>query len=580
MKASVRRSQLITTYGVGALVAVGDESAMVLGVDFWPEEQGRDDTRRIEEPRLQPRGMSLQLPPGGASDNLFATRSRRDIPVTRFPRWYYCSNPSCRRLDLFSRLSVRGNREGKCRCDNSYPLVPSRFVAICPRGHIEDFPYWAWVHAGRNVQESSGSHRLQLLVDGSSGALSATKIWCMDCEIGRSMEGSFDRHALLGVKKCSGAMPWLGVESSPCDDALRVSQRGASNVWFPIVRSAISIPPWSEDVQRFVQQHWDTLSMSTNDETLRDIIKHLLSRSGRTHSEEEVLAAIRDRKGEDDDLERDDATIRAEEFAALCRGRKETPGAEFVAEREDPPEELRDQIELLTVVKRLKEVRVLTGFTRADPSMGEGRVASLGSKVNWLPAIPIFGEGVFLKLRESALEEWERSLPVAERSQQLQQRWSSSFFHSDNGPDVSPRFLLAHVLAHALINQWSLEGGYPAASLRERVYAGPNGTGLLIYTAAADSAGSLGGLIAQGESRRLASGVAEAVRRYAWCSSDPVCAETEAQGAEGLNLAACHCCALLPETSCEHRNTLLDRALLVGLPDDRGFGFFSSMLNE
>ena len=91
---------------------------------------------------------------------------------------------------------------------------------------------------------------------------------------------------------------------------------------------------------------------------------------------------------------------------------------------------------------------------------------------------------------------------------------------------------------------------------------------------------SLGGLIAQGVTDRLDQALTAAIDRAAWCSADPVCMEAEGQGVDALNLAACHACALLPETSCEEMNILLDRGLLIGVPDDRDTGFFASLLTE
>ena len=97
---------------------------------------------------------------------------------------------------------------------------------------------------------------------------------------------------------------------------------------------------------------------------------------------------------------------------------------------------------------------------------------------------------------------------------------------------------MLHTLAHVLISQLSLECGYPAASLRERIYASERMAGLLVYTAAADSAGSLGGLIAQSEPQRLAASSGDAIVRAGWCSADPLCMESEASGVDSLNLAA------------------------------------------
>jgi hypothetical protein len=139
---------------------------------------------------------------------------------------------------------------------------------------------------------------------------------------------------------------------------------------------------------------------------------------------------------------------------------------------------------------------------------------------------------------------------------------------------------MIHTFAHVLIDQMSLDAGYPVASLRERLYVDEDMRGLLIYTATSDSAGSLGGVVAQGASERLEGLVREGVNRAAWCSADPVCIEARVTGADGLNVAACHACALLPEVSCEERNMLLDRALLVGTPETPELGYFVELLED
>src|SRR5689334_2488646 len=127
-KGSVRRSQLITTYGVGAIVAVEDESFMVAGIDRWPV--GSPD---LHEPRLE-RELGVQgfaAPP--------ATDDDTDIPVIRFPKMMSC--PSCKRLA--SQRHFTGFGGTTCN-DCEVALVPSRFIVVCERGHIDDFPYFHW----------------------------------------------------------------------------------------------------------------------------------------------------------------------------------------------------------------------------------------------------------------------------------------------------------------------------------------------------------------------------------------------------------------------------------------------------
>ena len=198
----------------------------------------------------------------------------------------------------------------------------------------------------------------------------------------------------------------------------------------------------------------------------------------------------------------------------------------------------------------------------------------------WLPAIEVKGEGLFLRWDEQSLAAWEASPTVRQRLRALAERHRALAEHrgAKQPRPVTPRLVLIHTFAHVLIDQMSLDAGYPAASLRERLYVDDDMRGLLIYTATSDSAGSLGGIVAQGAPDRLASLVREAVNRAAWCSADPVCIEATATGADGLNMAACHACTLLPEVSCEERNMLLDRALIVGTPTEPQLGYFVALL--
>jgi hypothetical protein len=238
------------------------------------------------------------------------------------------------------------------------------------------------------------------------------------------------------------------------------------------------------------------------------------------------------------------------------------------------------------LAKRLREVRALQTFTRVDePSPSDDilrRSPLSGRRLDWLPAIEVSGEGVFLRLDDEKLRRWEELAGPTLRAEHIRDNHNALLRErAAEGAKViptspsSPRFLLVHTLAHILINEWSLDGGYPAAALRERLYVGKDMAGLLIYTATSDSAGSLGGIVAQGDPKRLRTALASALHRAEWCSNDPLCMESEAGGADSLNLAACHACVLLPETSCEMNNTLLDRAALIGTQENTAIGYFN-----
>lgn len=586
---TVRRSQLVTTYGVGSLVAIDNESFVIAGIDSW------DTTHapKIFESRLAAvLGVDyFRLPPAPDEDEAID-----GVRVRRFPDMYSC--PGCDVLQPFRKFNSPPKRAMCETCDEA--LVPSRFVLACDHGHLEDFPYWKWVHRGKGGGGGLCGGVLSLYSAGGSASLRSVVIEC-SCGAESSMEGAFRRKSLrdLGIR-CSGRFPWLsGVAEVRCDQQPRTMQRGSSMVWHPIMKSALSIPPFSEGVHAVIERH-DLFDAS--DEVIRwfcDKNSATLRKASTTVVD--VLRVVHDLR--DADLRGGSAevgvtsaggTLRDQEYKSLVAGNREQAGSSWQSFVCEPPNGPADPVRELGIlesmlVKRLREVRALAAFTRVtapDEEESEARRAPLSSSVdlNWLPAIEVSGEGVFLRLAEDALHGWEgrervRNRAGVIRDNHLDALRERAFLDPAKDPalvvsPVTPRLVLLHSLAHILINEWSLYGGYPASALRERVYCGPDMAGVLIYTATSDSAGSLGGVVAQGEPERLTHTLRSALQRAAWCSNDPLCMESEGSGVDSVNLAACHACLLLPETSCELNNCFLDRALLVGEPELPDLAYF------
>jgi len=260
-----------------------------------------------------------------------------------------------------------------------------------------------------------------------------------------------------------------------------------------------------------------------------------------------------------------------------------------VRNAEEYDTEVMTALRRVCLVRKLRETRALAGFTRILPANGprDQRLQQLSSGgLDWLPATIVRGEGILLEFHPKPLQEWQNNPRVMARINGLSTRMNEQRVVRGLEPrEVTPKFVLLHTLAHVLIEQLSFECGYGSASLRERIYCELDSDakpmqGILIYTASGDSEGTLGGLVRQGESGRLETTFLEGLRRASWCSSDPVCIESIAQGTDNANLAACHGCVLVSETSCEEGNRLLDRALLVGELEDRGSGFFSGVIQE
>ncbi|MCZ4510681.1 DUF1998 domain-containing protein [Streptomyces sp. ActVer] len=597
-RGTVRRAQAITTYGIGSLIAVDSESFVVSGLDEADQSWSTKESPQIHERRLA-RLLNVdyfRLPP--ASDD----KSKDGLRVRRFPLMHSC--PECNDLQRHRDFNPPAGRS-VCGTDE-VDLVPSRFVVACESGHLGEFPYWQWVHRSADRGATTAGQCGGKLKLRTSGRTSSLRSILISCTCGKtpevSMEGSFRRNALkdLGLK-CHGTRPWLGTSApaQECGLPLRTLQRGSSAVWQPVLKSALSIPPWSDGRADPLAEHWEELRKLDSRAEVEMCLKFAF-KGEIPIPVDEVMELLDAEREEDSDGESEPTldhryrALRNKEYERLRSGNDESEHSheeQFVCETPLSDQSVLGPLGVTgpMLVKKLREVRALKAFTRlADPdSTTESKEMPLsGSPLRWLPAMEVRGEGVFLRLDKDRLDTWEKAAAVAARVERMRTAHQRVLEQRAGDPSsvvpspATPRMVLLHTLAHVLINEWSLDAGYPAASLRERLYAADDMAGVLIYTATSDSAGSLGGLVAQGEPDRLDRAIRSAVHRAEWCSSDPLCVESEASGTGGTNLAACHACVMLPETSCEQNNILLDRALLVGTPDDPHLGFFANVLEQ
>lgn len=559
-----RQSQLVTTYGVGSLFPAGDQSFMICGIDAWDEQWSPP----VEEPRLaRSLGVHTFRAPSTGKKN-------GDVPVVRFPTYHYC--PQCRRLDRYWAFDSKAMQCDDCLRD----LTPSRFVACCENGHIDDFPYFQWVHRGTDI--AGKKHDLQLTARGASSSLADIVISCSCGVPSHDLDGSFGRDALRGIAACRGRRPWLHTATNEaCDKRLRTLQRGSSNVWFGAVRSSISIPPWSSPNAQFVTKHWDVLKALPDAALSAAVPAMIADKVGL--SVDGVLDVVRQRNGIESAKQPTDQELREEEYRALIDGNDAGALDTFQCSDVAVADSLRPLVAQVSKATRLREVRALQGFSRVSP-MPTGttnpKLAKLSeTQLNWLPATEVLGEGIFVRLSEEAVARWERTRLAGRRRERLSTSLNRRAAEAGApvGETPTTRFVAIHSMAHALLQELSLDAGYPIGSLRERIYAETGQAGFLIYTASSDAAGSLGGLAALAEEERFARSFLASLSRAGWCSNDPVCSESGPSGSDGLNLAACHACLLLPETSCEHRNIYLDRVSLVGAIGSGGEGLASPL---
>jgi len=587
-----------------------DEALMTAGLDAWPfAAEPCPPEWKIDEERLQERlGVDhFRLPPDYRNDDRDDRYRLQQIPFVRFPRWHYCPAGGCGRM-VKRHIFGAGMPSCGAQAHANIPKfrqprpIPVRFVAICPKGHIEDFPFLEWVHGG-NFPDNPDAHTLTYKA-GRSAALSGISISC-SCGQRRTMGGAFNFDSQKGGALsamgyvCRGNQPWLGVTDNNgknCNEHLRVVQRGGANVYFPRTFSSIYLPLWGEKTDSRVVQTledskvWDILSSGLEEGTKISPEKCKTIAELRGVDPEKLLEAAQRRlDGDKTPVDATEEDFRRSEYEALRNARGDQATDLFVeaveiGEYADWVSEFFDKI---CLVRKLRETRVLEGFSRllpvdSDDGPGASSVQPLAAKsyIHWLPAMIVRGEGIFFELKDDRISEWINSSGAESRAEKLYTQYNQSRLQRNLSPvEFDARFLLLHTLAHVLIRQLSYDCGYGSAALRERLYCNrTEGSepmlGILIYTAAGDSEGTMGGLVRQGEPSNLEPTLRAAIRSAKWCSSDPVCIESEGQGIDSANLAACHGCTLLPETSCEEGNRLLDRAMMSGTPTHPRLGLF------
>ena len=566
---------------------------MPMGLEDW-ERTTRRPSLSIGEPRLQSMLGVSHFRLGPVKEDIPGTRqvrARSTAPAVRFPEWHEC--PRCHRigkLDAPFELAADGGHLACLAHGRPVNTTPVRFVRACRRGHIDDFPWAWWAH--RDTPEGvCDSPILNLGSYGRSASLSDLFVRCNACStkdrpVQKSLGDAFRTGTLAGFA-CSGFRPWLYDRQKECDQPVRVIQRGASNVHFGVVCSALSIPPASEAVSLIVQEMRNVLDAAP-ESALPPILEGLAQQYAVT-AEQLHSAYSKLRKLDIDSTGLTERQARIEEYQALSEDREDPIVSGVVPEFRNrvtaPPQSLARWFDLVGAASRLREVRALAGFSRIEPypvaaervnwAIQEGLVSPLSkSPRNWLPAAEIRGEGIFFRFRAEAIDAWANDNPkLARRIGILEAH--SQYIADQRGYvrnySITPRLLLVHSFSHAIIRQISIECGYSASALRERLYVDEAEdtrapmNGVLIYTGSPDSEGSLGGLVRLAESELLDSIMMKTLESVSWCGSDPVCIETDPnQSGERVSGAACHCCLLLPETACEKFNRELDRSVLVG----------------
>lgn len=586
----LRPNQLLHTYGVGAIADLPNLSVVVTGLDDWElanaERITEDRLLAAVRAQLGTQVESLRTPPYvQETADPFADWARVGVPVRLFPRWLRCSDTRCNRLalansGLFTLLTDQWRPERvryvhDCRGSgrNRPTAVPARFTLACDRGHIDDFPWLYYVHGGFEPEDSG--HTLRLTEQGTTGEAANLIIEC-SCKARMSMAQAFGQAASKRLPACRGRHPHLAA-FEPCGEQTRTLGLGATNAWFAMRLRVFSLPRGDDEIAQRVADNWETLRVLTDvpEAAARQLLTGLSCWAEiEEFGADAVWKAIVEHSGsaEDDDIDADD--LATPEWEAFTSPQTITL-PDFTTKREKPPAAARSWLSDVTLVPRLREVSALYGFTRIDApewdvtATDEDRVVRISRDApTWVPCAHTRGEGIFLRFDETVLSEWEKRPDVRERRRTLvaaHEAWRTDRRMPPVGfPGM--RYVLLHTFAHAMIRELALECGYSASGIAERIYAnsGENPmAGVLLYTAAPDSEGTLGGLVSLGQRDRLGALIEQALEAMRLCSSDPLCAEHNPLDRHVLYGAACHACLFASETSCERGNHYLDRRLLV-----------------
>jgi hypothetical protein len=597
---AIRPSQLLYTYGPGALIDLPGMSVMTTGLDSWRTENAgtivEDRLLTAVRAQLGPQVRDLKLPPWKPETrSVFDDWARTGITVVPFPRWLRCT--VCDQLGtidggLFKpktypyRPDLAQYIHENCPKSRSPLAIAARFVLACAAGHMDDFPWVEYAHRGHPC---SGPI-LKLYETGRGSGLGDVVVKCISCEAGGvSLRAVFGENASNRLPRCRGRHPHLRRFDEACDAQVRVILLGASNAWFAMPLSVLSIPTSTEELPQRVEKYWPVLEKAKSKEVLEYMLEEKPEVGGlRGVAIDELWAAVEARKQVNTPLPAGPVDLLEPEWRVLCSPASAPRSDDFRIQAAAAPPSFSTTVSSVVLADRLREVVAITGFTRLDgPLSGaDGKVANrapLARKApTWIPATEVRGEGIFVRFYDPAIEAWEDRVAGSERDEMHQRAHSACLgARGLNGGTTWPglRYLLLHTLSHMLIREIALECGYAAASIRERIYARPSGpamAGILLYTAAPDAEGTLGGLVSLGQPEMLDRILRQAIDHARLCSSDPLCAETRpGDHNRVLHAAACHACCFVSETSCERGNRYLDRALVVETVSPLGLAFFS-----
>lgn len=580
----IRPSQFVLTYGVGSILETGGGSRIIPSFRRW----GRHFTSHFTEHEIKDASALNQLSQVHDSPRIFKVptnaelhfKDSKDIySLEIFPRWAVCMAHSG--SPILGKMREKGYMNcPECAAQGKpqLRLTGIRFVIACTEGHLNDVDWQALVP--RNNQDCRHEY-FEWIGEGQTAR--ELRVNCRRCGSTIRLSDVYKMSRANEIP-CAGFFAEDGSEHHECGLPARLILRSSSSLRMPEVQSTLTIP--HRDIPLYSILASDTYYAVVSEKdtwTISELIKNLEARMIRNkkirkqdlqiitgYSDGELSQVLRQLFRDKTEDKVSDASARLDEFYALLQA----------SERGHPPEHSgrRTKFEVekrristvaskdnkwnlpfvITPIKTLNVVMVQKGYRR-QPG-GPGRLVKTFYEDEqgnaWFPGIEAMGEGIFLRLENSA------KIPLTPRWDE----WMTRFTRSEDSSSNHPAFVWWHTLAHRLINALSIDSGYSSASIRERVFVeidkGNPATargGVLLYSVQTGGDGTLGGLISMAP--KFDRVLARAAANINSCSNDPLCAmqTISDQGDKG---AACYACLLLSETSCEHRNKFLDRILL------------------
>lgn len=610
MQWKLRRSQFVLTWGPGSILEGGPHgSRLILRPDIGLFYQGNPHDLKPSNFAIGGKRISLLLHALSPSDEIRVFRLPSNAELGRpdskslystlpFPRWRLCRNHDKhgnRGTILYRAGGGSAPQNFRCPvCGNDRFSEPVRFVMACPDGHLDDVDWHRVAHHGRSCARGWNDH---LLWKGG-GTLSQIRIECPGCGQSASLGWAYGENW-----RCSGWFPERDPSRgnlSDCSSPARILLRQASYLRIPEVRALFTIPPLHRELHALVEKYRDLVE--TLDESVREdeispekAKERLCKRYPvfRPYTWDEIQEALQDLESEEKRSIRPGDFL-LDEFRTFLQG-----AAEGI-----PRQKIRDSlIEMLPArsaeyrygrtafrfrvsqIPTLQTVTVQIGYRREIPGAAHGGAGSpsFGSRlvdvsfadgrVRWYPGVAHTGEGIFVTMEGDGwitwdsqngenVPEWFRAFREPEKYR-VAQAIRQELFEQNV---LHPAFVWWHTLSHALIRAIATESGYPAASIRERVYVEVDKKkperargGVILYTVQPGADGTLGGLISLVPRFELI--LQRAFELLDSCSLDPICEDTRFTAGRHSG-AACYACQFLSETSCEHRNMWLDRGVI------------------